>query len=61
MTPLTPARRRLIYHIAAATLLILGFHELVTARQAETYMQALLLILTAGAPELAAAHAPDDQ
>lgn len=52
----TPARRKAIYHVAFAATLILTMHGVITADEAEQYLQALSYLIFGGVSELAAAH-----
>lgn len=50
--------RRTVYHVAAAALAVAGIWGLVTAEEAENYIQALVLLLGAPVSELAATNTP---
>ena len=54
----TPARRKVIYHLAFAATLILTLHGVITAEEAEQYLLAASYVLFGGTFELAAAHVP---
>ena len=52
----TPARRKVIYRITSAVLLVLSVNQAVTAEEASAYLQAAGLALGIGVTELAATH-----
>lgn len=56
----TPAQRKAVYRIVSAVLLVLVLHKIVTADQAATYLQALVLALGIAPAELAARNTPTD-
>lgn len=57
---ITPTRRRYIYRLAGAVLLVLALHTVVTADQVTTYLQALAIFLGVAPAELAARNTPRD-
>ena len=57
---ITPARRRLVYRLVTAVLLVLALHQVVTADESATYLQALALALGIVPSELAARNTPKE-
>lgn len=57
---LTPARRRKVYRIVQAVLLVLALHQVTTAEQAATYLQALALAAGIVPAQLAARNTPHE-
>lgn len=57
----TPARRKVIYHVAFSACAILALHKVITAEEAQTYVEAVALILFGGQAELAAANVNGDE
>lgn len=55
---ITPARRRTLYRLVSAVLLVLALHQAVSAEQSGTYLQALALFLGIAPAELAARNTP---
>lgn len=55
---LTPERRRRVYRLVQAVLLVLVLHKLVTADEAATYLQALALAAGLAPAQLAARNTP---
>lgn len=55
---ITPARRRYLYRIAGAVVLILGTHGLVEANTLQSYLQALAIFLGVIPTETAARNTP---
>ena len=57
----TPARRKVIYHLATAAVLILTLNKVITANEGSQYLEAIALALGFGGTfQLAAAHVPSD-
>lgn len=56
----TPARRKVIYHVAFAATLILTLHGVITSDEAKEYLLALSYVLFGGTFELAAANVRED-
>lgn len=57
---ITPARRRYLYRLAGAVVLILGVHQVVEASTAEAYLQAFAIFLGIAPTEVAARNTPRD-
>ena len=57
----TPARRKLIYHLAFAATLIAAMHGLITADEAKQYLVAASYVLFGGVTQLAAANVNEDE
>lgn len=54
----SPKIRKSIYHLAAAGLAVASIYGLITAEEADQYLQAAVLILGTGGSELAATNTP---
>ena len=55
---ITPARRKAVYRVVSAALIVLVLHKAVTADEAGQYLQALALALGILPAELAARNTP---
>jgi hypothetical protein len=54
----TPARRRYLYRLTGAVVLILGVHGVAEADTLQAYLQAVAIFLGVAPAELAARHTP---
>lgn len=55
---ITPARRKAVYRVASAVIIVLVLHKVVTADEAGQYLQAIALALGIVPAELAARNTP---
>lgn len=55
---ISPARRKYLYRLAGAVLMVLVLHKVVTADQVTTYLQALAIALGIVPAEMAARNVP---
>lgn len=54
----SPQARKSIYHVLAAVFAVLAIYGLITAEEAEQYLEAAVLLLGVAGPELAAGNTP---
>lgn len=57
----TPARRKIIYHVAFAATLILTMHGVITADDATEYLLAASYLLFGGVTQMAAANVTEKE
>lgn len=58
----TPARRKTIYHLATAVVLVLTVNEVLTAEEGSQYLEAVAIALGFGGTfQLAAANVNEDE
>jgi hypothetical protein len=57
----TPTRRRVIYHVVSAAVLILTVNKVLTADEASAYLQAAGMVLGVGVAQMAAANVTEDE
>lgn len=57
----TPARRKVIYHVAFAGCLLLTFRGVITAKDAGEYLTVVAYLLFGGVTQMAAANVKEDE
>lgn len=57
----TPARRKVIYHVTSAAVLILTVNRVITADEGAAYVEAAGMVLGIGVAQMAAANVDGDE